>query len=148
MMQDPNIPDVRPDDSTVAVPSLVVDESRTNVVDISPRLALHEVDGASKVLSTGQKIFAIFLLGLLVGIRRPPGHIADLAAFHAEPFQEGLDLGRTAFDAGSLLDGLLRLRNRARRMVLEIGFQGGSVGIQFASRALIPVFFSCSIPPA
>ena len=52
-----------------------------------------------------------------------PGNITHLSAFHAEPFQEGLDLGRAAFYAGLLLDRLLRLRYRARRMFVEIGFQ-------------------------
>ena len=75
-------------------------------------------------------------------------NIADLAAFHAEPFQESLDLGGTPFDAGLLLDDLLRLGYCARRMFLEIGFQRRSVFVQCANCARIPVFFSCSIPPS
>ena len=90
----------------------------------------------------------MFPAQLLVGISGPTWNVAHLAAFHAEPFQEGLDLGRTAFDAGLLLDSLLRLRYRTRRMVFEIGFQRRSVFVQCANRACIPVFFSCSIPPS
>ena len=81
------------------------------------------------------------LFSLLVWIGCTAGDIAHLAAFHPEPFHEGLDLGRTTFNASLLLDSLLSLSCCARGMLLKIGFQSGSVFVQFAGWARITELF-------